>query len=155
MIRRGAAYRSGDYGDQIEALDGYYAAVEANLIHCTQWNYTADNTHEFGDGWNAEDPSIYSPDDRRFSSDAGSVHAGGRALAAIVRPYPRATAGEPLRLAYSLASCVFSFELRADPHIDARPRSSCRTIPTAAVTALSSRRMAARSRLSTSPTSAS
>ena len=115
----GAAYRSGDYGDQIEALDGYYAAVEANLIHCTQWNYTADNTHEFGDGWNAEDLSIYSPDDRRFSSDAGSVHAGGRALAAIVRPYPRATAGEPLRLAYSLASRVFSFELRADPHISA------------------------------------
>lgn len=115
----GAAYRSGDYRDQIDAIDGYYAAVEATLIHSTQWNYTADNNHEYGDNWNAEDLSIYSPDDRKFAADPDSIYAGGRALPAIVRPYPRATAGEPLKLAYDLASRVFSYEFRFDPAISA------------------------------------
>lgn len=114
----GAAYRSGDYRDQIDAIDGYYAAVEATRISCTQWNYTSDNSHEWGDNWNAEDLSIFSPDDRRFRGSS-DIHAGGRALAAIVRPYPRATAGEPLRLAYDLQTRSFSFELRCDPRIQA------------------------------------
>ncbi len=115
----GAAYKSGDYRDQIEAIDGYYAAVEATRIHCTQWNYTADNNHEYGDNWNAEDLSIFSRDDRKFAADGDSLHAGGRALSAIVRPYPRATAGEPLRLHYELATRVFTFEFRLDPTIAA------------------------------------
>lgn len=114
----GAAYRSGDYRDQIDALDGYYAAIEANRIGCTQWNYTADNSHAWGDSWNAEDLSIYSRDDQRFGP-AGSLHAGGRALAAIVRPYPRATAGEPLTLAYDRTSRVLTFSFRADPQLAA------------------------------------
>ena len=114
----GAAYRSGDYRDQIDAIDGYYAAVEANRISCTQWNYTADNSHEYGDNWNGEDLSIYSPDDRALGASAG-IHDGGRALAAIVRPYPRATAGEPLRLSYDLHARVFHFEFRADSGLSA------------------------------------
>lgn len=114
----GAAYQSGDYRDQIEALDGYYAAVEANLIGCTQWNYTSDNGHAWGDLWNGEDLSIFCADDHERGL-ADNIHAGGRALTAIVRPYPRAIAGEPLRLSYDLGTRCFSFEFRPDPQVDA------------------------------------
>jgi hypothetical protein len=34
-----------------------------------------------------------------------------------VRPYPRVTAGEPLRLTFDIASRVFEFEFRHDPQV--------------------------------------
>lgn len=44
----------------VKALSMYYNAMDANLLNCTQWNYTADNTNEWGDLWNLEDLSIFS-----------------------------------------------------------------------------------------------
>jgi hypothetical protein len=110
------AYRTGDFSPQANALDRSFRAVEDNLLHCTLWNYTADNTHGRGDGWNGEDLSIFSVDDRKHP--AYSV-AGGRALAAAVRPYPIATAGEPLAMEYNMRKKTFTYRFRNDPAIQA------------------------------------
>lgn len=109
------AYRTGDFSSQIEAFDRTFRALEDNLLSGTLWNYTADNTHEYGDGWNGEDLSIYSPDDKHEPGD----DAGGRALDAVVRPYPVATAGEPLAFAFDVKKKRFTFRFMADPAVDA------------------------------------
>jgi len=110
----GICYRTGVFPDQTEALDGYYRAVEANLLSCTQWNYTSDNTNADGDQWNGEDLSIWSRDQQR---EPANLHSGGRALEAIVRPYAAATAGQPLHMAYDRLTRTFTFRFRQDPAI--------------------------------------
>ncbi len=110
------AYRTGDTRAQIKALDRSFCAVEDNLLSCALWNYTADNTHAHGDGWNGEDLSIFSRDDQ---TDPREINSGGRALAAAVRPHPAAVAGEPLRLAFDMARRVFELEFRHDPQVAA------------------------------------
>jgi phage tail protein X len=102
--------------DQVQALDDYFHAMDANLLNCTIWNYTADNTNERGDMWNDEDLSIFSRDQQ---TDPDNIHSGGRGLDAIVRPYPRKTAGEPVRFGFDLASRTFEFEFRPDPGVTA------------------------------------
>lgn len=112
----GRAYRTGDFGAQISALDRSFRAVEDNRLSCTLWNYTEDNTNARGDGWNGEDFSIFSRDQQ---SDPHDINSGGRALRAIVRPYPRAVAGELLRLTFDLRRRLFEFEFRHDPAVTA------------------------------------
>jgi hypothetical protein len=103
-LNRRRAYRTGDYRLHEAALDRYYDGVDANLLHSTIWNYTSDNTHDEGDGWNGEDLSI--------------VHNGvGRASGGWLRPYPMATAGEPLFFSWDRGGRVFRFRFRADPSI--------------------------------------
>jgi hypothetical protein len=106
------AYRTGDFSRQVQAMDANFRAMEANLVSCTVWNYTADNTNERGDQWNGEDLSIFSRDQQ---TGTGSLHDGGRALDAVVRPYARAVAGEPLAMAFDPKHRVFVFEFRHDP----------------------------------------
>jgi len=114
------AYTTGDFSSQVQALDAYYAAMDANLLHCTIWNYTADNTNERGDKWNDEDLSIFSRDQQK---DPADVHSGGRGLEAIVRPYARKVAGQPLRMHFrsvrDLPTRTFEFEFRHDPAVRA------------------------------------
>ncbi len=108
------AYDTGDFGAQIRALDRSFRSVEENLLSCTLWNYTADNTNAHGDGWNGEDFSIFSRDQQ---DDPADINSGGRALQAVVRPYPLAVAGEPLRMAFDLKRRTFTFEFRHDPQV--------------------------------------
>jgi len=82
----------------------------------TLWNYTADNSNEWGDLWNEEDLSIFSRDQQKDPSD---INSGGRALEAVVRPYAAKTAGEPLHMSFSASSRIFEFEFRHDPRVDA------------------------------------
>jgi len=107
----GMAYRTGDFHNQMRALDRSFQALEANLLNGTLWNYTADNTHFRGDLWNGEDFSIFSRDQQANPQD---INSGGRALAAAVRPYPRATAGEPERMSFDIKSGLFEFRFRHD-----------------------------------------
>ncbi|MBZ0280568.1 MAG: cellulase family glycosylhydrolase [Anaerolineae bacterium] len=113
-----SAYQSGNFSSHIHALDLYYDAMDANLLNCTIWNYTADNSNGRGDLWNDEDLSIFSRDqqDKDWRED---IHAGGRGLPAIVRPYAWATAGEPLRMSFDLETRIFEFEFRHDPTANA------------------------------------
>ncbi len=110
------AYRTGNYRDQIRAMDRSMRAMEDNLLSYTLWNYTADNTNARGDQWNDEDLSIFSRDQQ---TDPADIHSGGRALEAVVRPYPRAIAGEPLHMAFDIKKKRFTFEYLHDPEIEA------------------------------------
>jgi hypothetical protein len=100
------AYKTGDYSVHEEALSMYYDAVDANLLHSTIWNYTADNTREAGDGWNDEDLSIFSEGEER-------------AARGWKRPYPMATAGTPLSFTWDRKGGVFTFRFRPDPGLSA------------------------------------
>jgi hypothetical protein len=111
-----AAYRTGVFTAQERALDRSFRVLEANLMSCTIWNYTSDNCNAHGDLWNGEDLSIYSADQRKDPADPDS---GGRALPALLRPYPRATAGTPLSFSFDYRSGAFTFEFRHDPAVAA------------------------------------
>jgi len=110
------AYRTGNYRLQINALQRSFQAVEANLLDYTLWNYTPDNTNQHGDLWNDEDFSIYSPDQR---SNPRDINSGGRALEAVVRPYPVATAGELLEASFNCHRRIFRMSFRSDPAVSA------------------------------------
>jgi hypothetical protein len=110
------AYRTGDFSQQEQALDTYFNAMESNLLNCALWNYSSDNSNERGDLWYEEDFSIFSRDQQKNPAD---IHSGGRALRAIVRPYPAKTAGEPLQFSFNMKKKVFNFKFRHDPSINA------------------------------------
>jgi len=113
-LRGGRAFRTGDYREQEALMDRSLCAVESSLCSATIWNYTASNTNERGDGWNGEDLSIWSADQGR---DTRVLDRGGRALSAVVRPYPVATAGEPMRLSFDIYRRVLRFTFRHDPGV--------------------------------------
>jgi hypothetical protein len=108
-------YTSGDYRMHELALDRSMKALETNLLSAAVWNYTPDNSNAHGDQWNGEDFSIFSRDQQVDATDPDS---GGRALGALLRPYPMAVAGEPLRMSYDRRKGVFEFEFCHDPEVD-------------------------------------
>jgi hypothetical protein len=108
-LKKKHAYRTGDFGPQTRALDSYLDAMDANLLNWTVWNYTPDNDNRWGDQWNDEDLSIFSRDQQTNPQD---IHSGGRALEAVVRPYARVIAGEPLHMKFDRKSRHFEFEFR-------------------------------------------
>jgi hypothetical protein len=61
-----------------------------------------------------EDFSIFGLDQRR---DPLNIDSGGRALQAVVRPYPRAVAGRPVSISFDIKKRVFEFEFRHDPAV--------------------------------------
>ncbi len=112
----GEAFRTGDWSSQEVALDASYRAMDELLLHTTQWNYTADNSHDHGDQWNDEDLSIFSPDD---ITDADDLDSGGRATRAFCRPFVRHWAGAPRAMRFDLTTGEFTAELRREVAIDA------------------------------------
>ncbi len=106
------AYRTGDFNKQEGAMDATMTALEDNLANFTLWNYTADNRNDHGDQWNDEDLSIFSPDQCKYD---GSPYDGGRAMKAVVRPYPRKTAGIPVHLTFNMDTSTLEFVFE---HVD-------------------------------------
>ncbi|MGB3808948.1 MAG: cellulase family glycosylhydrolase [Parvibaculum sp.] len=111
------AWAAGDKSDKpwekhVIALDLMYNAMDKLLISSTHWNYTASNRNDqaVGDGWNQEDLSIYSIDQRANRND---INSGGRALAGFVRPYPRTIAGRPLKVKFKRETGLFRFVYEA------------------------------------------
>jgi hypothetical protein len=110
------AYRTGDFRTVTRAMDRTLRALDDALLSGTLWNYAADNTNALGDRWNEEDLSIFSRDQQ---TNPGDIHSGGRSLEAVVRPYARATAGEPLGMRFDLPSRTFDYTFRHDPQVRA------------------------------------
>lgn len=110
-LEKKKAYRTGDFSRQIQAFDRTLQAMDENLLSYTLWNYTSDNTNERGDSWNDEDLSIFSRDQQH---EPQNLHSGGRALEALVRPYPLATAGEPLQISFDIKTREFVFQFQHD-----------------------------------------
>jgi len=104
----GAAYRTGNFTAHERALSAYYDALDANLLSATIWNYTADNDHAHGDGWNGEDLSVFCAHD-----------GGGRALRGFVRPYAMAVAGTILLMRFSARRGIFDMEFSPNHEISA------------------------------------
>jgi hypothetical protein len=107
------AYRTGDFSSQIKALSMNYDALDSLLLHSTLWNYTADNTNQWGDQWNLEDLSIFSRDQK----NSDDISSGGRAIKGFCRPYARRTAGTPLHMSFDSKKGRFLFGFEADPAI--------------------------------------
>jgi hypothetical protein len=105
------AHKTGNYRPHEEALSLYYDAIDENLLGCTIWNYTADNTNEKGDHWNGEDLSIVT------STPLGQTLE--RAARGWLRPYPMATAGIPLEFSWNRKKAAFNFRFNASPEIKA------------------------------------
>jgi len=99
----------------VEALSMYYQAVDDNLLHSMHWNYTPDNNNRWGDKWNLEDFSIFSPDQQDSPSD---LNSGGRATKGFCRPHFVRVAGVPQRMDFSAKSGDFLFEFEADTTIE-------------------------------------
>jgi hypothetical protein len=110
------AYSDHNYSEHIEALSMYYEAMDANLLSCTLWNYTADNTNARGDGWNDEDLSIFSRDQQNNPQD---IHSGGRAIEGFLRPYAMKVQGEPIYMHFDRETKIFVFTYRANSGIQA------------------------------------
>jgi hypothetical protein len=113
-LQGGRAYRTGDFRTQAAAADRTLVALEDALLSFTWWNYTPDNDNIHGDQWNGEDLSIFSRSQQR---DPHDINAGGRALDAIVRPYARAIAGEPLAMHFDRQRGTFTLRFRHDPTV--------------------------------------
>ncbi len=115
-MKKKKAFRTGRFAPQTAAMDRTVRGLEANLLSYTLWNYTADNTNERGDRWNDEDLSIFSRDQQ---SDPADINSGGRALSAVVRPYPRKVAGDLLNALYDMKKGIFTCVFRHDPAVEA------------------------------------
>ncbi len=102
------------WNTHVEALTMYYNALDANLLHSNQWNYTPDNTNEWGDMWNLEDFSMFSVDQLIDSSD---IHSGGRAIKGFCRPRFIYCTGKPLEMSFKLKEGIFTFNFDGDSSI--------------------------------------
>ncbi len=104
------------WDSHINALTMYYNAIDANLLHSTQWNYTADNNNKWGDLWNLEDLSIFSRDQQLNPND---INSGGRAIKGFCQPHIICCAGIPLKMEFDIEEGTFSFDFDGNPSINA------------------------------------
>lgn len=103
-----SAFEDEDFSAHELALSMYYDAIDANLVHSTQWNYTPDNSNQWGDNWNGEDLSIFSPDQQH---DILDLHSGGRAVRGFCRPYMQVVAGTLLKRKFNHETAEFEAEI--------------------------------------------
>ena len=91
----------------VKLLTMQYNALDANLLHSTQWNYTPDNNNTWGDLWNLEDLSIFSRDQQLNLDD---INSGGRAVEGFCRPHFIYCTGIPLKMEFNYKTKIFCFE---------------------------------------------
>ncbi|KAH9890487.1 glycoside hydrolase [Cubamyces lactineus] len=107
----GGKYK-GDFSSQQKALDASLNAADGpNTLNYTMWNYCPDNSHMWGDGWNMEDLSLWSPDDLRPTSRY-QMHASDSSSAALLKKGGNSVA--PSAAASSLSLTTITPESPAD-----------------------------------------
>lgn len=105
-LDNGKSFRTGNFSKQERALTFYYDLMDELMLHTTLWNYTPDNSNQWGDQWNLEDLSVFSLDQK---TNSGNINTGGRAIKGFCRPYPRRFKGELIRFQFSKG--VFSLQM--------------------------------------------
>jgi hypothetical protein len=123
-LKAGKAYRKWKSGNHkstiwkghIRALNCMYNAMDHLFLNNTLWNYTASNENDLmiGDGWNQEDLSIYSKDQKLPDSEVDLYGGGGRAIEGFCRPYAKASQGTPIFMNYKLSTGEFQFHWDVD-----------------------------------------
>ncbi|KAF8301461.1 glycoside hydrolase [Clavulina sp. PMI_390] len=148
-LDNGASYDSTspkyrDFSTQAEAMDAILVGCDDHLLNYTLWGFNPHNSHEWGDNWNREDLSIWSPYDvyhgplhwneneltaliqpqadtasipteERLSLLDDFLTQGARAAKAFCRPYPIFTAGTPIRLEFSIETSVMELDIQLPP----------------------------------------
>ncbi|MCG3253523.1 MAG: cellulase family glycosylhydrolase [Candidatus Heimdallarchaeota archaeon] len=110
------AFRNGNWQKQIDAITLHLECMDANLLNFTMWNYTADNSNEWGDLWNMEDLSIFSRDQQTNPED---INSGGRAVEGFCRPFARNITGRLLSMSFNRRKKHFVLEYENNPKIKA------------------------------------
>lgn len=111
-LNHGEDFARGTFPDASAALNAYYNALDANLLHSTLWNYSASNENQWGDGWNGEDLSLFSLSQQTNPADPDS---GGRAIGGFCRPTFQAVAGIPLAQRFDLATGDYELRIHSNP----------------------------------------
>ncbi|KAI0792611.1 glycoside hydrolase superfamily [Abortiporus biennis] len=94
----------GDFSSQQKALDASLNAADGpNALNYTIWTYCPDNSHAWGDGWNLEDLSVWSPDDLR-QSQKYRMEVADASSAALLKAEPASIAGSAAASSVSLAT---------------------------------------------------
>ncbi|MHA1479518.1 MAG: hypothetical protein ACTSPU_15090, partial [Promethearchaeota archaeon] len=99
-----------------DAITLHLECMDANLLNFTMWNYTADNSNEWGDLWNMEDLSIFSRDQQTNPED---INSGGRAIEGFCRPFARNITGRLLSMSFNRRKKHFVLEYENNPKIKA------------------------------------
>ncbi|KAG0271675.1 hypothetical protein BGZ95_000477, partial [Linnemannia exigua] len=99
-----------------KAFDNILQGLDRTLAHYTLWNYTIENTKQFGDGWNGEDLSLYSSPTAAMTADETfhPLDRGGRAVEQFCRPYPVITVGQPTKILFDRHLGTFRLWTRTD-----------------------------------------
>ncbi|KAF8913275.1 glycoside hydrolase superfamily [Mucidula mucida] len=108
----------GDYSRQEKALDASLNAADGpNAINYTVWTYCPDHCHDWGDGWNMEDLSLWSSDDLGVRKD-NPFHfltEGARAPRAFNRPYPSKLVGRSVDITFDIKKAYFKLVVQVTP----------------------------------------
>ncbi|KAK8023915.1 glycoside hydrolase superfamily [Apiospora rasikravindrae] len=110
----GSGGGGGDYTAHVKAMDALVSACDDHLVNFTLWAYSAVNTHEWGDGWNGEDLSLYCAETGSFPNHP--YLAGARAPAAWCRPFmqslaPASSGTKLVRMAFDVKTSRFEVEV--------------------------------------------
>jgi hypothetical protein len=96
---------------QTSAMGHTISCLEKNLLSFTLWCYSPDNSNANGDNWNGEDLSIFSKDQMKSldPSDPLHIYDGIRAANAVIRPYAKQMAGNPVENSFDSDKGVYVF----------------------------------------------
>jgi len=105
--------RTGNFTQHDRALSMYYSIFDEQMLNSTQWNYSCFNSNEWGDNWNMENLSIFSPDQQHNRDDPDS---GARGLLGFCRPYAPVVCGARVSMRFDDKSGVVSVRYFPHPH---------------------------------------
>ncbi|GAA5928625.1 hypothetical protein JCM10213_002518 [Rhodosporidiobolus nylandii] len=110
------AYTDGNYATQVRALDASLNACDGkNMLNYTIWDYCPDNSHEWGDKWNGEDLSVWSPDDAVKMATSRTAAAQHARAAGNVNPSDKGIHNAKQMSASSSTSSLAKYDRTSPP----------------------------------------
>ncbi|PKI82536.1 hypothetical protein MVES_003340 [Malassezia vespertilionis] len=121
MDHKDAYYKHiGDYTSQARAMNATLDAADSTLLSYAIWNYAPLHSFAWGDGWDGEDFSVWSPDEAArqpaMAPALDKLVRGTRAIESWCRPYAVSVPGELLELTFDMRSSFLKVSLRTPKH---------------------------------------